>query len=119
MRESNEVPPPLDLTSQAIEALAEDLGQYHAEFADLYDRVEQAHWGEKSLQGLLLPSARKSIEPRALALEGGNGQAMQQFIGQGQWQDTLLLHKHWHLVDATWGEADGVCVVDGADFPKP
>jgi SRSO17 transposase len=118
IREINEGPPPLNLTSQEIEALADDLAQYHAEFADLYYRVEQAHWGEKYLQGLLLPIERKSIEPLALALAGGNVQAMQQFIGQGQWQDTPLLHKHWQLVDATLGEADGVCIVDGSDFPK-
>jgi len=118
MREINEVPPPLDLTPQEIEALADDLVQYHAEFAELYYRVEQAHWGGKYLQGLLLPIERKSIEPLALALEGGNVQAMQQFIGQGQWQDESLLHKHWHLVDDTLGEADGVCIVDGSDFPK-
>jgi SRSO17 transposase len=118
IREINEVPPPLDLTPQEIEALADDLVQYHAEFAELYYRVEQAHWGEKYLQGLLLPVERKSIEPLALALEGGNVQAMQQFIGQGQWQDEPLLHKHWHLVDDTLGEADGVCIVDSSDFPK-
>ena len=116
--EINEAPPPLDLTPQEIEALAAELVQYHAEFADLYYRVEQAHWGCKYLQGLLLPIERKSIEPLALALEGGNVQAMQQFIGQGQWQDEPLLHKHWQLVDDTLGEADGVCIVDGSDFPK-
>ena len=66
----------------------------------------------------MLPIERKSIEPLALALEGGNVQAMQQFIGQGQWQDDPLLHQHWHLVDETLGEADGVCIVDGSDFPK-
>jgi SRSO17 transposase len=118
IREINEVPPPMDLTPQEIEALAHDLVQYHAEFAELYYRVEQAHWGEKYLQGLLLPVERKSIEPLALALEGGKVQAMQQFIGQGQWQDEPLLHKHWHLVDDTLGEADGVCIVDSSDFPK-
>jgi SRSO17 transposase len=118
IREINEVPPPLDLTSQEIEALADDLMQYHAEFAELYYRLEQAHWGGKYLQGLLLPIERKSIEPLALALAGGNVQAMQQFIGQGQWQDAPLLHKHWQLVDDTLGEADGVCIVDGSDFPK-
>jgi SRSO17 transposase len=116
--EINEGPPPLALTPQEIAAVADDLVQYHAEFAELYYRVEQAHWGEKYLQGLLLPIARKSIEPLALALAGGNVQAMQQFIGQGQWQDTPLLHKHWQLVDATLGETDGVCIVDGSDFPK-
>jgi SRSO17 transposase len=118
IREITEIPPPLELTSQEIAALAEELVQSHAALADLYYRVAQAHWGEKYLQGLLLPIARKSIEPLALALAGGNVQAMQQFIGQGQWQDTPLLHKHWPLVDAPLGEADGVCIVDGWDCPK-
>jgi hypothetical protein len=93
--EIDETPPPLDLTPVEIEALAEALLQYHAEFAPLYYRQEQAHWGYKYLQGLMLPLERKSIEPMALALEGGNVQAMQQFIGQGQWQDEALLQRHW------------------------
>lgn len=116
--EINEAPPPLDLTPQEIAALAEELVHYHAAFADLYYRNEQAHWGYKYLQGLLLPIERKSIEPMALALEGGNVQAMQQFIGQGQWQDEALLRQHWRLIDETLGEADGVCIVDSSEFPK-
>jgi SRSO17 transposase len=40
-------------------------------------------------------------------------------IGQGQWQDEALWRQHWALVDETLGEADGGCIVDGADFPKP
>lgn len=43
--EIDETPPPLDLTPVEIEALAETLLQYHAEFAPLYYRQEQAHWG--------------------------------------------------------------------------
>lgn len=116
--EINETPPPLDLTQQEIAALAVELVDYHAAFAACYYRKEQAHWGYKYLQGLMLPIERKSIEPMALALDGGDVQAMQQFIGQGQWQDEALLHQHWGLVDETLGEADGVCIVDGSDFPK-
>ena len=41
----DETPPPLDLTPVEIEALAEVLLQDHAEFAPLYYRQEQAHWG--------------------------------------------------------------------------
>jgi SRSO17 transposase len=111
-------PPPLDLTPQEIAALADELVHYHAAFAELYYRKEQAHWGYKYLQGLMLPIERKSIEPMALALDGGDVQAMQQFIGQGQWQDEVLLRQHWSLVDETLGEADGVCIVDGSEFPK-
>jgi SRSO17 transposase len=54
----------------------------------------------------------------ALALDGGDVQAMQQFMGQGQWRDAALLRQHWALVDETRGEADGVCLVEGSDFPK-
>jgi len=116
--EITEAPPPLDLTPEEIETLADELVEYHAEFADLYYRKEQAHWGHKYLQGLMLPLECKAIQPMALALEGGNIQAMQQFIGQGQWQDEKLLKKHWQLVDETLGEDDGVWIVDGSEFPK-
>jgi SRSO17 transposase len=116
--EVNEAPPPLDLSPGEIVALADELVEYHAAFADLYSRKEQAHWGYKYLQGLMLPIERKSIEPMALALDGGDVQAMQQFIGQGQWQDEALLQQHWRLVDATLGEADGVYIFDGSDVPK-
>jgi SRSO17 transposase len=116
--EINEAPPPLDLTPEEVAALADELVHYHAAFADLYYRKEQAHWGYKYLQGLMLPIERKSIEPMALTVDGGDVQAMQQFIGQGQWQDEALLRQHWFLVDETLGEADGVCIVDGSDFPK-
>jgi hypothetical protein len=64
------------------------------------------------------PPLQLTPEEMALALEGGNVQAMPQFIGQGQWTDDALLHRHWGLVDATLGEADGVCIVDGSDCPK-
>jgi SRSO17 transposase len=111
-------PPPLDLTPQEIEVLAEELGHSHTALAALYARKEQAQWGYKYLQGLMLPIERKSIEPMALALDGGDVQAMQQFIGQGQWQDEALLRQHWRLVDETLGEADGVVIIDSSEFPK-
>src|SRR5215470_6725371 len=99
--EINEAPPLLALCPEEIAALADELVQYHAAFAALCYRKEQAHWGLKYLQGLMLPIERKSIEPMALALDGGAVQAMQQCIGQGQWQDDLLLRQHWRLVDET------------------
>src|SRR5262249_61345197 len=105
--EINEAPPPLDLSPEEIAALAAELVDYHAAFAPLYARKAQAHWGLQYLQGLLLPIERKSIEPMALALDGGAVQALQQCIGQGQWQDERLLRQHWRLVDVNVGEADG------------
>ena len=43
--EINEAPPPLDLGPEEIATLADELVDYHAAFADLYYRREQAHWG--------------------------------------------------------------------------
>src|SRR5262245_13970783 len=51
----------------------------------------------------MLPIERKSIELMALALDGGSVQAMQQFVGQGQWADEPLLDQHWRLVEETLG----------------
>ena len=116
--EIDESPPPLDLVPEEVEELADELVDYHAEFADLYYRTEQAHWGYKYLQGLMSPIESKAIQPMAMALEGGDIQAMQQFIGQGRWKDEKLLQKHWQLVDGTLGEDDGVYIVDGSGFPK-
>jgi SRSO17 transposase len=113
-----EVPPPLELKPADVEELADELVAYHAEFADLYYRVEQAHWGQMYLQGLMAPIESKAIQPMAMALEGGNIQAMQQFVGQGQWQDEKLLKRHWRQVNKTLGEEDGVWIVDGSGFPK-
>ncbi len=116
--EIDETPPPLNLVPEEVEDLADELVDYHAEFADLYYRTEQAYWGYKYLQGLMSPIERKAIQPMAMALEGGNVQAMQQFIGQGRWKDKNLLQKHWQLVDETLGEDDGVYIVDESGFPK-
>ena len=67
--EIDETPPPLDLVPEDVEALADELADYHAEFADRYYRIEQARWGYKYLQGLMSPVERKAIQPMAMALE--------------------------------------------------
>ena len=92
--EVDDTPPVLDLTPADVTALGDELAAYHAVFAHLYYRKEQAHGGFKYLHGLLLLIPRKSIQPMALSLEGGNVQAMLQFIGQGLWLDEHVLRKH-------------------------
>jgi SRSO17 transposase len=116
--EIDQAPPLLDLKPEEVKGLADELVAYHAEFAGLYYRVEQAHWGYTYLQGLIARLERKSIQPMAMALEEGDIQAMQQLIGQGRWQDEKLLKKHWRLVNEALGEEDGVWIVDGSGFPK-
>ncbi len=112
-------PPEVNLGPSDVEALADDLVAYHAEFAPLFRRAEQRRWALAYLQGQLLHLERKSIEPMALALPTGDVQAMQQFISQGAWDDQRLLEHHQLLVAQTLGDrASGVLILDGCDFPK-
>jgi len=102
-----------------VEELGDELVAYHAIFAPLFARREQRHWALKYNQGQMLELERKSIEPMALALEGGDVQAMQQFISEGAWEDEPILETHRRLVAETLGDPEaGVLIIDGCDFPK-
>ena len=67
---------------------------------------------------------RKNVEALALHLLGAGPEAsrqvraLQQFLGEGGWDDDALLATHQRLVDETLGEDDGVLIVDGSEVPK-
>ena len=112
----------LEMTLQDITDLMTPLKEYHAIFSPLLARREQREWMEFYLQGLLSPEMdRKSIEPMVLNIKGADEnavRAVQQFIGEGGWQDDVVRKRHWVEVNATLGEDDGVIPLDGSDFPK-
>jgi SRSO17 transposase len=111
----------IDLTPRDLDTLVEELRAYHAIYNPLFQRREQREWAAKYLHGLLSDLPRKSIEPLVLAVEGAQPpavRAMQQFLSEGSWDDTALLHRHWQEVDRDLGEDDGVLILDGSDFPK-
>ncbi len=113
--------PVLDLTPQDIDGLLDELNSYHAIFSPLFKRPEQREWSQTYLHGLLLELPRKSIEPMMLALRGADRnaiRAMQQFVSEGAWDDTAILHRLWSEIDADLGDDDGVLLLDGSDFPK-
>lgn len=108
----------MNIAPRQVEGLLEKLGSYHQGFGSAFRRREQRHWAHKYLEGQLLDIERKSIEPMAKALAGGNVQAMQQFISQGAWSDEEVIAIHQAQVAHTLGQADGVLILDGCDFPK-
>lgn len=113
--------PSLNLAPRDVEGLLDELEAYHALFSPLFARTEQRHWAKKYLEGQLLDIPRKSIEPMVLALDGPQPnavRAMQQFIGEGAWDDDVMLAQHQRLVDETLGAANGVVIADGSGFPK-
>ena len=93
-----------------MEELAAELAAYHAHFAPLFKRSEQRRWAEVYLRGLLTADVpRKNVEAMALRLLGaGPGaerrvRALQQFIGEGGWDDAAFLAAHQRLVDESLG----------------
>ncbi len=113
--------PLLDLTPQDLDAILDDLRAYHASFSSLFQRREQRAWSEMYLHGLLLDIPRTSVEPMLLHVRGADrnaSRAVQQFVGDGPWDDAPILQQLWREIAADLGDADGVLIVDGSDFPK-
>jgi len=121
MMETIETAPVMALRPQDIDTLVDALQDSHAIYSPLLQRREQREWSADSLHGLLLDIPRTSVEPMVLVLKGAdtNGvRAMQQCIGAGAWQDTLILRRHWPEVDVTLGDEHGVLPLDGSDVLK-
>jgi len=112
-------PPTPNLVPHDVERLADDLVAYHARFAPLFQRSEQRRAALLYLHGQLLDLERKTIEPLAHAVVGGDVQALQQFIGQSPWDAEAVLHAHQAYVGETLGDAEeGAFIIDGCDVPK-
>lgn len=113
--------PPRPVAARDAEAMAEAMVHYHAQFHDLFGRREQREWSAFYLRGQLLVLERKTVEPMVLALKGNDRaavRAVQQFLGEGTWEDTRLLERLQTLVAEDLGAPDGMLIVDGSGFPK-
>jgi hypothetical protein len=105
-----------DLASEEVASLAEELAAYHQRFAPLFYRREQREWAEGYLRGLLTAAVpRQNVEAMALRLLGVGPhaerevRALQQFIGEGAWDDDALLREHQRLVNETDGAKRREC----------
>jgi SRSO17 transposase len=119
------IPAARTLTAADLDGLVEELAAYHAHFAPLFQRRQQRGWAQVYLRGLLTADVpRKNVEALALRLLGAGPdaertvRALQQFLGEGGWDDAAILAAHQRLVDETLGEADGVLIIDGSEVPK-
>src|SRR2546427_11299037 len=101
-----ETTPKMDLALHDIEHLVEELRAYHAIYSPLFQRREQREAAHTSLQGLLAPLPRKSIEPMVLAVGGGAPKAvrgLEGFISGGVGDGEELVHPHWEAGETDLG----------------
>lgn len=114
-------PPSRNLAPRDSKRLASELSNYYTEYGPLFLRSEQREWAQLYLRGQLSDLERKSIEPMVLRERGKNinaVRAVQQFIGEGAWDDDRILERHQQLVAEDLGEPDGTAILDGSGFPK-
>lgn len=61
---------------------------------------------------------RKSIQPIALNIKGGNVRTMQRFISDAPWEDDKIMAKYRNLVAFDLQSQDGVLIFDESGFAK-
>jgi SRSO17 transposase len=68
--------------------------------------------------GQYSPLARKSLEPMALAVEGGRIRSLQRFLSETVWDEEQMRWTYHQLVADELGEPDGVLMFDASGFVK-
>jgi len=105
------------MNSREMQACADRLEEFLSKLLRHVGRSERRRHGALYVQGLLLDGERKSIEPLAQRVPGGNVQALQQFVGQSPWAwepARCLLAQQMEeelLPSAAW-------IIDDTGFPK-
>ena len=69
-----------------VKKMKKELTKFVDEFRPLIGRSERIHCCGQYLCGLMLDGERKSIQPIAERIPGGNEQNIQQFVNQSPWE---------------------------------
>jgi SRSO17 transposase len=106
------------MTAQQVTRIRRQLQEFVESFAPELGRSERRHWCGKYLEGLLIEGERKSIEPMAARVSGGDEQAMQQFVNQSPWEHAAVMFRLRAQVFARREKTPGVLVLDDTSLPK-
>jgi SRSO17 transposase len=101
-----------------LKKVEKELGAFVEDFAPELGRAERRYWCKLYLTGLLLDGERKSIEPLAQRVPGGNEQALQQFVNQSPWAHEPVQAKLSRRLVRRSGAGNGVLVLDDTTLPK-
>jgi SRSO17 transposase len=110
--------PQFDLTSQDIKEFSDELDGFHSHFHDCFKRSESRDHFLKYMSGQFSELERKSIEPIALNIKGGNVRAMQRFVSDAPWDDDKIMSKYRNLAASDFGSPDGALIFDESGFAK-
>ena len=101
-----------------LKSIERRLNDFVEEFAPELGRAERRFWCKQYLTGLILDGERKSIEPLAARVPGGDEQSLQQFVNQSPWAHEPVQEKLLKRMHRRAGRKPGVLVLDDTSFPK-
>src|SRR5262250_1767465 len=81
--------PPFDVHVSDVEGFMDELQEFQSLFHDCFARSEARAHCLDYMVGQYSPLARKSIEPMALAVEGGSIRSLQRFLSETVWDEQL------------------------------
>ena len=82
--------PALDLSARDVEGFMEALEAFHDVFAECFTRPEPREHFLQYMAGQFSALERKSSEPMALHVDGGNIRAMQRLISDAVWDEEQM-----------------------------
>jgi SRSO17 transposase len=106
-----------ELSADAVRSCADRLTAFAQRYLPHFYRAEQRRHAVTILQGKLSGLDRKTTEPIATQA-GQHRRNLQQFVGEGGWDDRAVRGELQRHVADELGHADGVWVLDSSAFPK-
>jgi SRSO17 transposase len=110
--------PKFALDPSDVQGFLDELRGFHHAFRECFARSEPREHFFHYMVGQFSELDRKSIEPMARQVEGGNVRAMQRCISDAVWDDVQMLRTYHRLVNADMGVPEGVVIFDESGFPK-
>jgi SRSO17 transposase len=106
------------MTIEELEAWQDKFEQFHARFADLFERSESREQAKKYLRGLLAQADRKNSWQVAEVVGDRAPDRMQRLLYRVPWDAEAARDRLQQFVIETFGEEEGVAVVDETSFGK-
>lgn len=110
--------PEFNLGQSEIDDFMNELKGFHEQFADCFLRSESREHFFRYMAGQFSELERKSIEPIAFSVEGGQVRAMQRFISDAPWDEDNIMIKYRNMVKDDLGHPSGAIIFDETGFVK-
>jgi SRSO17 transposase len=117
-QQNPDVQPNFDLTCTDVEGFLEQLQEFHQAFHSCIVRREPREHFLHYMAGQLSSLERKSIEPMAIPIAGGNIRGMQRFISDDVWKEDEMRQTYHGMVADEMGEPQGMIIFDESGFVK-